>query len=113
MSFEEKRAWIFLLVAIGGYATYLGVILGRADAGPVTEVVWPIRMSACAGKPTAIQLSAAAATAIGRASAGHGTFVYFINGTPKVETGGPLAIASATCSAWPGSAGAQLEIPPE
>lgn len=40
MSFEEKRAWIFLLVAIGGYATYLGVILGRADASPVTEMAY-------------------------------------------------------------------------
>ena len=40
MSFEEKRAWIFLLVAICGYASYLGVVLGRVDGGPISEVAY-------------------------------------------------------------------------
>jgi hypothetical protein len=38
MAFEEKRAWVMALVAIGAYATYVVVILGRADGVPVAEV---------------------------------------------------------------------------
>lgn len=38
MSFEEKRAWIMVVVAVGGYAAYLVVILGRAGDAPVSEV---------------------------------------------------------------------------
>ena len=38
MSFEEKRAWIMVVVAVGGYTAYLLVILGRAGDGPVSEV---------------------------------------------------------------------------
>lgn len=38
MAHEEKRAWIMLLVATGGYAAYLIVILGRARGTPLPEV---------------------------------------------------------------------------
>jgi hypothetical protein len=38
MAFEEKRAWIMLAAAIGGYAAYLIVVLGRAGEGPVAEM---------------------------------------------------------------------------
>ena len=36
MTHEEKRAWIRLVVAVLGYAAYLGVVLSRAD-GALTE----------------------------------------------------------------------------
>jgi hypothetical protein len=38
MSFEEKRAWIMVVVAAGGYAAYLFVIVGRAGSAPLTDV---------------------------------------------------------------------------
>ena len=38
MSFEEKRTWIMAVVTVGAYATYLGIILGRAESTPLTEV---------------------------------------------------------------------------
>ena len=36
MAYEEKGAWSFLVVTVGGYAAYLLVILGRE--GPLAEV---------------------------------------------------------------------------
>ncbi len=44
MSFEEKRSWIMLVTAVGGYATYLAVILGRANGAPLSTVdyQWPL-----------------------------------------------------------------------
>lgn len=38
MAFEEKRAWMLALVALGAYATYLIVILSRAEGTALTEV---------------------------------------------------------------------------
>ena len=38
MSFEEKRTWIMAVVTVGVYATYLAIILGRAQGTPLTEV---------------------------------------------------------------------------
>jgi hypothetical protein len=38
MAFEEKGAWLMALVAIGGYATYLGIVLGGAGSTPLTEL---------------------------------------------------------------------------
>jgi hypothetical protein len=38
VSFEEKRAWIMVVVAVGGYAAYLIVILGRSGDTPFSEV---------------------------------------------------------------------------
>ncbi|MFD4723073.1 hypothetical protein ACFWOY_31490 [Streptomyces sp. NPDC058423] len=38
MAFEEKRAWIMGMVAIAAYATYLAVVLGRADGIALAEV---------------------------------------------------------------------------
>jgi hypothetical protein len=40
MAFEEKRAWMMALVAIGAYATYVVLILGRAEGTPLTEVAY-------------------------------------------------------------------------
>ncbi|WP_203974584.1 hypothetical protein [Planotetraspora silvatica] len=38
MAFEEKRAWIMVVVTIVAYATYLAVVLGRAGDIPLAEV---------------------------------------------------------------------------
>jgi len=38
MSSEEKSAWIMLVVPVVAYATYLAIILGRADGTPLAEV---------------------------------------------------------------------------
>ncbi|MFI1466788.1 hypothetical protein [Streptomyces wuyuanensis] len=38
MAFEEKRAWVMGVVAVAAYATYLAVVLGRADGVALAEV---------------------------------------------------------------------------
>jgi hypothetical protein len=38
MAPEEKSAWIMGAVAVGAYAIYLTIILGRAESTPLTEV---------------------------------------------------------------------------
>ncbi|MFT2816678.1 hypothetical protein [Leifsonia sp. A12D58] len=38
MSHEEKRAWIMLVVSLGAYAIYLGIILSQATATPLVDV---------------------------------------------------------------------------
>lgn len=38
MSFEEKNVWIFAVVTVGAFGTYVVTILGRAQGTPLTEV---------------------------------------------------------------------------
>ena len=38
MAFEEKRAWIMLVVSVCAYAVYAVIILGRAGSASLTEV---------------------------------------------------------------------------
>lgn len=38
MAFEEKRAWIMLVVAIVAYTIYLGIVLGRRGDASLVEV---------------------------------------------------------------------------
>lgn len=38
MTYEEKRAWIMLVVSVIGYAVYVTLVLGRADGGALTAV---------------------------------------------------------------------------
>jgi hypothetical protein len=40
MSYEEKGAWVYLIVVLGSYGAYIAVILGRADAIPLAEVAY-------------------------------------------------------------------------
>lgn len=40
MSFEEKNAWIYAVVAIGGYVGYLAAILARVGGGTLSEVAY-------------------------------------------------------------------------
>ena len=44
MAFEEKRAWILAVVALGAYAIYLALTLGRAAGLPLTEVPYAATM---------------------------------------------------------------------
>jgi hypothetical protein len=34
MSYEEKGTWVYVLVILGTYGAYLGVIIGRAADTP-------------------------------------------------------------------------------
>lgn len=38
MSFEEKKAWAFAVVAVIAYGTYLVVVLAARDGGPLASV---------------------------------------------------------------------------
>jgi hypothetical protein len=38
MCFEEKSAWIMLVVAVVGYAVYLFLVLGRGGDGPIHQL---------------------------------------------------------------------------
>ncbi len=38
MTYDEKNAWAFLVIAIAGYTTYLAVLFGTAAGAPLTDV---------------------------------------------------------------------------
>ncbi|MEU9303406.1 hypothetical protein [Streptomyces sp. NPDC048269] len=38
MAIEEKRAWSMLVAAVGSYAVYLWIVLGRPAGVPLTQV---------------------------------------------------------------------------
>jgi len=40
MAFEEKRAWVMIVVSLGAYAIYVAVVLGRAGNGPLADVAY-------------------------------------------------------------------------
>jgi hypothetical protein len=40
MSFEEKRAWVMVLVTVAAYAAYAAVVLTRAQGDQMTEVAY-------------------------------------------------------------------------
>ncbi|MGW6292983.1 hypothetical protein [Streptomyces sp. NPDC055058] len=40
MAFEEKRAWVLILVSLGAYALYLVTVLGRVGDGPFADVAY-------------------------------------------------------------------------
>lgn len=44
MPSEEKSAWIMLVVAVAGYATYLVIILGRSPGVPLVDVPYVATM---------------------------------------------------------------------
>ncbi|MEU9126672.1 hypothetical protein AB0D08_00920 [Kitasatospora sp. NPDC048540] len=51
VAFEEKRAWIMLLVAVVSYGTYLSILLGRPGGPPLAEqpyagaLLWTVGLS--------------------------------------------------------------------
>ncbi len=44
MAFEEKRAWIMLVVSVCAYAVYAVIILGRAGGASLTEVPYAVTL---------------------------------------------------------------------
>ncbi|GGT47039.1 hypothetical protein ACFFV7_44440 [Nonomuraea spiralis] len=40
MAFEEKRAWVMIVVSVGAYAIYVATVLGRAGDGPLADVAY-------------------------------------------------------------------------
>lgn len=54
MSYEEKGAWVYLVVVLGAYGAYVAVVLGRVHGAPVASVayvapmLWTIGLSIAA-----------------------------------------------------------------
>lgn len=63
MAFEEKRAWIMVLVTVAAYGTYVAVVLGRAGDTPLADTPYaaPLLWSIGAAIVTTIVLNIAAA----------------------------------------------------
>jgi hypothetical protein len=40
MTFEEKRAWVMIVVSVGAYTIYVATVLGRAGDGPLADVAY-------------------------------------------------------------------------
>ncbi|MEU4574059.1 hypothetical protein ACBI99_05115 [Nonomuraea sp. ATR24] len=40
MAFEEKRAWVMIVLSVGAYAIYVAIVLGRAGDGPFADVAY-------------------------------------------------------------------------
>jgi hypothetical protein len=59
MAYEEKRAWIMLVISACAYAAYLIVIVGRAGPTPLADVsyAWPLLWSVGAAVVVQIGLS--------------------------------------------------------
>ena len=66
MAFEEKRAWIMVVVSAAAYATYAAIIVGRVDSTPVANVPYVATMLWSIG--LAIAVSIVANIAVGIAS---------------------------------------------
>lgn len=49
MSFDEKNAWVYAVIAVGGYAGYLATILGRAQGVPFSAVAYVVPMLVAIG----------------------------------------------------------------
>ena len=68
MSFEEKGAWVSVLVTVGTYVAYLIIILGRADGAPLAEVSYVPTMLWTIGIAIALQILGRIAVAIAKPS---------------------------------------------
>ena len=66
MAFEEKRAWIMVVVSAAAYATYAAIIVGRVDSTRVANVPYVATMLWSIG--LAIAVSIVANIAVGIAS---------------------------------------------
>src|SRR5690606_5292397 len=55
MSYEEKGTWVYLVVSVVVYAAYGGVVLSRADGGPLADgayvgpLLWSVAGAVVAG----------------------------------------------------------------
>ncbi|GAA1714840.1 hypothetical protein GCM10009765_74690 [Fodinicola feengrottensis] len=64
MAYEEKRAWIMLVVTICGYATYLVLILGQTRTVPLTAVPYVAPMLWTIGGAIVVTVAFTIATAV-------------------------------------------------
>ncbi len=64
MTSEEKSAWIMLATAVGGFAIYLAIILGRKDGTPLAEVPYESTMLWVIGASIVASIVLAIAVAI-------------------------------------------------
>src|SRR5262245_37662266 len=63
VSFEEKGAWIMLLVTMGSYGAYAAVVLGRAAHGPLVQVPYASALLWSVGAAVVAQVALRAAVA--------------------------------------------------
>jgi len=68
MSFEEKGTWVYLMVNVVTYATYLSIILGRAEGIPLAEVSYVSTMLWTIGIAIALSIVGHIAVAIAKPS---------------------------------------------
>ncbi|MFI0357302.1 hypothetical protein [Actinomadura sp. 9N407] len=49
MAFEEKRAWVMIVVSVGAYMIYLATVLGRAGDGPLADAAYAVALLSTIG----------------------------------------------------------------
>jgi hypothetical protein len=64
VAFEEKRAWIMVVVTVAAYGTYLAIVFGRASGIPLTDAAYvaPLLWTVGAAIVAAIVLQIVVAT---------------------------------------------------
>lgn len=71
VSYEQKGVLAYLLAAVGSFAVYVTIVVGRADGGPLTEVPYVSTMLWMIGVSVAISTLARVAIEIARPSETH------------------------------------------
>ncbi|MGW0482430.1 hypothetical protein [Nonomuraea sp. NPDC003214] len=72
MAFEEKRAWVMIVLSVGAYAIYVAIVLSRAGDGPFADVpyagalLWTIGGAVVAGIAANIAMAVAGGKGAGR-----------------------------------------------
>lgn len=56
MAYEEKRAWIMLVVSVCAYAAYLIIVVGRAGPTPLADVSYVSPLLWSVGVAIAVQI---------------------------------------------------------
>ncbi len=68
MTFQEKGNWLYAIVILATYVTYVGIILGRAGDGSITEVSYVSTMLWAIGISIALNIIGSIAIAISKPS---------------------------------------------
>jgi hypothetical protein len=105
MSYEEKGQWVYLVVILGTYGAYLGVILGRADGIALIEVSYVAPMLWSIAIAIALSIIGRIAVEIAKPSETYQTdardkdinrFGAYVGGVAlAVATGGPFGLTLA------------------
>ena len=56
MGYDERNTWAQLLVGVIGFVTYVALVLGKADGGPLVEVAYQSTMLWVIGLSIAVSL---------------------------------------------------------